>query len=73
MKCGRCGGFMLGVSFSGGETATGAWEYAGWKCLNCGYVTDSVILQNRIAQSQRTNRPNSTVRRWSRTVAKIAR
>jgi hypothetical protein len=73
MRCGRCGGFIAGVSFCGGETATGAWAYTGWKCVNCGYVADPLILKNRIAQSQRTNRPNSTVRarRWARTVAEI--
>jgi len=26
MKCERCGGFVVGVSFFGGETATGAWD-----------------------------------------------
>ena len=63
MKCRRCEGFIVGVSFSGGETATGAWAYTGWKCLNCGYVTDPLILKNRIGQFQRANRPKSTVER----------
>ena len=53
MKCRRCGGFIVGASFSGGETATGAWAYTGWKCLNCGYVTDPLILRNTVAQFQR--------------------
>ena len=63
MKCRRCEGFIVGVSFSGGETATGAWAYTGWKCLNCGYVTDPLILKNKVAQFQRANRPKSTVER----------
>ena len=63
MKCRRCGGLIVGVAFSGGETATGAWAYSGWKCLNCGYVTDPLILKNRIAQSQGTNCLQSTVER----------
>ena len=62
MKCERCGGFTIAVSFSGGETAIGAWTYAGWKCLNCGCVTDPLIRRNRIAQSQRPVQPNSILR-----------
>lgn len=63
MKCRRCGGFIVGVSFSGGETATGAWAYTGWKCLNCGSVTDPLIPKNKVVQCQRTNRPKSTEER----------
>ncbi len=53
MKCERCGGFGIDVSFSGGVTALEAWEYEGWKCLNCGHVTDPLILENRIARAPR--------------------
>jgi hypothetical protein len=53
MKCERCGGFTIHVSFSGGVTALERWEYDGWKCLNCGHVTDPLILENRDAQAQR--------------------
>jgi len=52
MTCQRCGGLAVGVSFSGGIIATEAWEYDGWKCLNCGYVTDPLIAKNKTWQSQ---------------------
>ncbi len=57
MGCKRCGGLSIGVSFSGGVIATEAWGYDGWKCLNCGHVTDPVILKNKEAQLKRANRP----------------
>jgi hypothetical protein len=63
MNCRRCGGFIVGVSFSDGETATGAWAYTGCKCLNCGCITDPLILNNRIAQFQRAGLPKSIVER----------
>ena len=74
MKCDRCGGFTIDVSFSGGVTATEAWEYDGSKCLNCGYVTDPLILRNRVAQSQRTSRraPILPANRQGRAGAEIA-
>jgi hypothetical protein len=49
MKCERCGGLAINTVFSGGITAIDAWEYAGRKCLNCGYITDPLILENRVA------------------------
>ncbi|MBA5866818.1 MAG: hypothetical protein GDA67_09025 [Nitrospira sp. CR1.3] len=74
MKCERCGGLTIDVSFFGGVTATGAWEYDGWKCLNCGYVTDPLILKNRTARSQRMSRRDSirSAGQRSRTAAQIA-
>jgi hypothetical protein len=53
MKCERCGGFTIDVLFSGGVAAVEGWEYDGWKCLNCGYVGDPLILENRAAQCLR--------------------
>lgn len=47
MKCERCNGLFIPVSFVGGDDEIGVWEYAGWKCLNCGHVTDPLFLQNR--------------------------
>lgn len=52
MKCQRCGGLTIGVSFSGGIIATEAWEYDGRKCMNCGHVTDPLITQNKTRQSK---------------------
>lgn len=48
MKCERCNGLFIPVWFVGGDDdAIGAWEYAGWKCLNCGHVTDPLFMKNR--------------------------
>ena len=47
MKCERCNGLFISVSFAGGDDTCGAWEYDGWKCLNCGHVTDPLFMKNR--------------------------
>lgn len=52
MKCQRCGGLTIGVTFFGGVIATEAWEYDGWKCLNCGFISDPLIVKNKARQSQ---------------------
>ncbi len=52
MKCQRCGGLTIGVTFFGGVIATEAWEYDGWKCLNCGVISDPLIVKNKTWQSQ---------------------
>ena len=53
MKCERCNGLFIPVSFVGGDEEIGAWEYGGWKCLNCGHVTDPLFRKNREIHSQR--------------------
>lgn len=50
MKCERCNGLFLSVSFVGGDDVGGAWAYDGLKCLNCGHITDSLIKKNRERQ-----------------------
>jgi hypothetical protein len=60
MKCERCGGLTINSFFSGGTTALGAWEYDGRKCVNCGYITDPLILRNRVARYQRADGRNQT-------------
>lgn len=50
MKCHRCQGcmavdHMLDLMESGGE-----WWTTTWRCLNCGYVVDPVLEQNRRKQ-----------------------
>lgn len=47
MKCERCNGLVLAVSFVGGDDLCGAWEYDGLKCLNCGHITDPLLMKNR--------------------------
>ncbi len=62
MKCERCNGLVIAVSFVGGDDARGAWEYDGLKCLNCGHVTDPLLMKNRrnrgiLAQSVAAHQP----------------
>lgn len=47
MKCERCSGLVIAMSFVGGDEALGAWEYDGMKCLNCGHITDPLFMKNR--------------------------
>jgi hypothetical protein len=48
MKCERCNGLVIAVSFvGGGDDTHGAWKYDGLKCLNCGHITDPLFMKNR--------------------------
>ncbi|QPD05690.1 MAG: hypothetical protein Nkreftii_003464 [Candidatus Nitrospira kreftii] len=48
MKCERCNGLVIAVSFvGGGDDTHGAWKYDGLKCLNCGHITDPLFIKNR--------------------------
>ena len=62
MKCERCNGLFIPVSFVGGDDEIGVWEYAGWKCLNCGHVTDPLFMKNRDTHAQRETVPQSAYR-----------
>lgn len=57
MKCERCNGLFIPVSFVGGDKVVGAWAYDGWKCLNCGHITDPLLMKNRerLAQNEATH------------------
>ncbi len=52
MSCRRCGGLQLRVRFESGDDAAPAWQYDGWRCMNCGEIVDPIILQNRERQGQ---------------------
>jgi hypothetical protein len=57
MKCERCKGLFIPVSFVGGDETVGVWAYDGWKCVNCGHVTDPVLMSNRelLVQNEATH------------------
>jgi len=57
MTCERCKGLFIPVSFVGSDDVVGAWAYDGWKCVNCGHVTDPVLMRNRelLAQNEATH------------------
>jgi hypothetical protein len=52
MKCERCNGLFISVSFVGGDDVVGAWAYDGLKCLNCGHITDPLLKKNRARRAQ---------------------
>lgn len=47
MKCERCDGLIIAVSFVAGDDAGRVWEYDGLKCVNCGHITDPLLKKNR--------------------------
>lgn len=49
MTCERCGGLSIVMRFGDGF----AWEYDGWRCMNCGNVIDPLIQSNRDVQAHR--------------------
>ncbi|MBL8075335.1 MAG: hypothetical protein JNL29_13290 [Nitrospira sp.] len=61
MKCERCNGLVIAVSFvGGGDDTHGAWKYDGLKCLNCGYITDPLFVKNReLTRSVAAHQPAS--------------
>jgi hypothetical protein len=41
-ECHRCGGALIYNKFCGSSE-----QFWGWKCLICGEIVDSIILENR--------------------------
>lgn len=50
MKCERCEGLMLEDDCIDIETLFDPIWCRAWRCVNCGYVTDSVMMANRQRQ-----------------------
>jgi hypothetical protein len=66
MKCERCNGFVIAMSFVGGDEALGAWEYDGVKCLNCGHIADPLSMRNRALSAQDASTPHSVFGRMAK-------
>ena len=48
MRCARCDGLMVREQFDdSGERGSSDHEDAGWRCINCGAIVDSVIAASR--------------------------
>lgn len=47
MQCPRCHGPMVSERFEDLQDDTGVVRFNAWRCLNCGEVSDAVILANR--------------------------
>ncbi len=52
MKCHRCNGCMAKDHFVDMMESGGEWWTASWRCINCGYVLDPVLEQNRRKQRE---------------------
>jgi len=53
MTCSRCSGLMVEDQFLDLEAAFGEMWTTSWRCMNCGYVHDSVIEQHRLARQEK--------------------
>jgi len=47
MRCPRCNGLMISDRFQDLKDSTGHIHFFGIRCLACGEVLDSTILENR--------------------------
>ena len=55
MRCARCRGLMVREKFEDlGALGSRNYEYAGWRCINCGAIVDPVIAAHRCLTSQAT-------------------
>ena len=61
MRCHRCHGYMITDHFMDILNGNGEMDFKGWRCLNCGDITDPVILRHhQLAVSA----PPKSKRRW---------
>jgi len=61
MQCQRCQGCMIRDHFIDLLNGSGELDFTGWRCLNCGDITDSVILRHHQLPSCA---PAKSSRRW---------
>lgn len=59
MRCQRCEGWMISDHFMDLRNVSGEIDFKGWRCLNCGDITDPVIVRH-----QATIAPLKSRRRW---------
>jgi hypothetical protein len=61
MRCQRCHGCMISDHFMDILNVSGEMDFKGWRCLNCGDITDSVIVHH---QEVAARAPAKSRRRW---------
>lgn len=62
MRCQRCRGCMVRDHFMDVLNVSGEMDFEGWRCLNCGDITDPVIVRHQHSPPIVSARPK---RRWS--------
>ena len=61
MRCQRCQGYMVSDHFMDLQNVSSELDFKGWRCLNCGDITDPVIARHhQLAVSV----PAKSRRRW---------
>jgi hypothetical protein len=65
MRCLRCDGLMVCEQFDdSGERGSSEHEDAGWRCINCGAIVDSVIAAyRRLTSPAAAHNPGRSSRR----------
>jgi hypothetical protein len=61
MRCQRCQGYMIKDHFMDILNVSGEMDFKGWRCLNCGEITDAIILNHH---QSTTSAPSKSKRRW---------
>jgi hypothetical protein len=61
MRCQRCQGCMISDHFMDLLNASGEIDFKGWRCLNCGDITDPVIERHHLFAA---SAPAKSSRRW---------
>lgn len=61
MRCQRCQGHMISDYFLDFLSGSGETEIKGWRCLNCGDITDPVIMRHHQSAA---SAPAKSRRRW---------
>lgn len=52
MGCPRCHNLMVEETFVDRETSPSVSSFTGWRCLICGEILDSIILEHRRVQRE---------------------
>jgi len=61
MQCQRCRGYLISDHFMDILNVSGEMNFTGWRCLNCGDITDPVIVRHHQAAP---SGPAKSKRRW---------
>jgi RNase P subunit RPR2 len=61
MRCQRCQGCLITDHFMDIHNVSGEMDFKGWRCLNCGDITDPIIARHH--QSV-VYAPAKSKRRW---------
>jgi len=61
MQCQRCRGWMIRDHFTDYLSVYSEMNFAGWRCVNCGDITDSLIVRHHRSAA---NAPAKPRRRW---------